>query len=94
MEEIYYRKSNLSSFQWKQFYREMRTSLNKKLPEFQTNDHINADYFAESITSTYIDLIEKYMPRKKLSRKQKRYHQKPWITKGLRNSIKTKDKLY
>ena len=34
------------------------------------------------------------MPRKKKSRKQKRFETKPWISSGLRASIDKKDELY
>ena len=34
------------------------------------------------------------MPKKKLSNKRRKKKNKPWISSGIRNSIKTKQKLY
>ena len=39
-------------------------------------------------------LIEKYMPLKKLSRKEIKQKFKPWITKDIRKAIITREKLY
>ena len=39
-------------------------------------------------------LIEKYMPLKKLSRKEIKQTFKPWITKDIRKAITTREKLY
>ena len=39
-------------------------------------------------------LIDKYLPLKKLSKKEVKNHFKPWITVGIRNSIKRREKLY
>ena len=88
---VYYRKKNLSDAEWNQFNRELHSILHQKFL-FANNDDINA---CESlITSTYNFLINKYMPQRKLSRKQKSFLYKPWITKGMKVSIKRKNKLY
>ena len=39
-------------------------------------------------------IVDKLIPLKKLSRRQASFSLKPWITKGLRNSIKVKNHLY
>ena len=49
------------------------------------------------LTSCYDKLnqiIDKHIPFKKLSRKEIKFKSKPWITKGLKNSIKLKNKSY
>ena len=45
------------------------------------------------IISSYQSLINKYMPLRKLSNKEKKSLQKPWITPGIRKSIAVRDKL-
>ena len=39
-------------------------------------------------------IVDKLTPLKKLSRRQASFSLNPWITKGLRNSIKVKNHLY
>ena len=57
-----------------------------------TSTNINAvfDKFYSAITKT----IDKHVPLKKLSKKQKRLQRKPWITKDLLISIKRKQKMH
>jgi len=38
--------------------------------------------------------LSKHAPLKIMSRKQQRMHRKPWISKGILKSIKTKNKLF
>ena len=40
------------------------------------------------------NVINKNAPMKNLSRKEKHFRQKPWITSAIKKSIKTKNKLY
>ena len=39
-------------------------------------------------------LVDKYLPIKKLTKKEVKNHFKPWITLGLRKSISRRDKLH
>ena len=39
-------------------------------------------------------VIDRHAPLKKLSRRQRRFKSKPWITKGLYNLIKTKRRMF
>ena len=48
---------------------------------------------ADKITNTYQSLIEKYMPLEKLSRKQKGFLEKPWITNEIKACIRKNDYL-
>ena len=90
--KIYYRRSKLSSDEWKQFNLELKQYLNQTCGKQLTN--LDPNFLANCITNGYLLLIEKYMPIKSLSRKQKRFFNKPWITNGLKISIKTKNKMF
>ena len=91
--KLYYRRSKLSSSEWENFNSELKQILDQKL---NCNALISLDpnSYAEHITNTYHALIEKFMPVKTLSRKQRRFFDKPWITKGLKISIRTKNKMF
>ena len=91
-EVIYRRKSNLNEEEWKCFNTELKTILTEKLCNVQ--DNTDPNQVAIIITKTYQILLDKYMPLKKLSRKQKRYRNKPWITPAIKVSIRKKNKLY
>ena len=39
-------------------------------------------------------LVNRYIPLKKLTKKEVKSHFKPWITIGIRNSMKRRDKIY
>ena len=85
--EIYFRNSNLSDSQWQEFNSELECSLGRNIP-FQ--HLLNSNYLAKYITSTYQDVIEKFMPLKKLSKKETEHFDKPWITSGFKVSIAKK----
>ena len=89
--KIFYRRSKLSSKQWEQLNTELKSVLRQKFGQGIT---LNPNYAADCITITYHSLIEKYMPIKTLSRKQRRFFNKPWITKGIKISIRTKNKMF
>ena len=92
-EPIYRRKTRLSDQQWEQFNDELKKSLNEKLSKCDiTNYDVNLS--AEIITQTYHELIDKFMPRRKLTKRQKGFRSKPWITRGMKISIHVKNKLY
>ena len=87
-EPVYRRKTNLSEDEWYAFSFELDEKLkNTPLPDCP-ND------CAETIIKTYQGLIDKYMPLRKLSRKDKSFLDKPWITSEIRKYIKQKNKLY
>ena len=87
-EAIYRRKSNLTEQQWAKFNEELNKTLNQKLN--MTEDELDPNFVSDCITNAYQVRLDKYMPLKKLSRKQKRYHNKPWITSAIKISIKRK----
>ena len=39
-------------------------------------------------------LINSHAPLKKLNKKQRKFQQKPWITKGIQNAIEKKNMLF
>ena len=91
-QDIYRRRSNLSPSEWNDFNEELGTILNEKLSTNSTD--IDANFQANCISNTFKLLLDKYMPLKKLSRKERRYFYKPWITPAIKVSINTKNKLF
>ena len=63
---------------------ELDSALQNLNRDFTTH---NPNILGNEITHTYINLIDKYMPLKKLSIYRKRNPDKPWITKGLKKSL-------
>ena len=55
---------------------------------------VDPDVAYQNVLSIYNRTYEKCFPLKILSRRKARLFNKPWITKGLQKSIKTKSKLY
>ena len=88
---VYLRKKSLSDLEWAQFNHELKSILNQNLTCFKSE---NVNTSAQFITDTYNNLINKYMPLRKLSRKQKSFFAKPWFTKGMQISLKHKNRLY
>ncbi len=58
------------------------------LPEIDINTKF------EMLSSALKSVLDKHMPLKKLSRKEERLKAKPWITRGILRSIKTRNQLY
>ena len=54
----------------------------------------NINKKTEFIADTYQYLSDKFMPYRKLSRKEKKFHQKPWYTQGIKISVTTRDRLH
>ena len=79
-----YRKTNLSEHEWGNFNRELKINLLDKFSEISCIDNNDVNFTAESITQIYNDLVNKYMPLRNFTRKQKRFFHKPWITKGIK----------
>ena len=58
--------------------------IQKKDPNLSFNE------FEKKLNS----VIDQYMPLKKMTKKELKQHYKPWITLGIRNSIRRRDSLY
>ena len=84
--DIYVRKKILSQVEWTNFNTELHTSLNE-LNVFDENVHETTN----RIIAIYQKLVDKYMPLRKLTRKEKSFFFKPWLTKGIQQSMKTRD---
>ena len=87
---IYKRKSKLNPDEERSFISELDTLLNNEV--IRT---LNAcpNVMAKILIQTYQNLIDKYFPLKKVSKKALKFVSKPWITKGLKISIKNKNRL-
>ena len=79
-------------------------SLNKDLLEYDLRntkwDEIlkvntgNVDFSFESFLKTFIEILDKHAPYKKLSLQEVKLSYKPWITTGILNSIKNKNRIH
>ena len=58
------------------------------------NGNNDIDYIFSSFYSKYNKIMNKHVPIKQISRRQLERFSKPWITQGIRVSIKTKNKLF
>ena len=56
--------------------------------QFSVNDKV------QLLSVTFKSIIDKHAPLRTMSRKELRLNKKPWITKGILISIKTKNKLF
>ena len=89
--DLYFRKTKLSDEKWKQFNLEYQNALKGNVPFPHL---LNANSLAESITNTYHEVIDKFMPlKRKPFKKLKENPDRPWLTSGLKASIKTMFKL-
>ena len=86
--EIFVRKTKLTPIEWNQFNIELSNALNLSFSNHFLNVTVND--FANRISSIFQELIDKFMPLRKLTRKEKRFFKKPWITPALKVSIKRK----
>ena len=59
-----------------------------------TNPNISVNKISQNLTSSSENVLNKHAPLQKLSRKEKRLSEKPWISKGILKSIKTKNRLF
>lgn len=74
-----------------------RGSVGKKFNAYITPDTINAhnyDMLFNKFVNDLQEVITIHAPLRLRTRKEKRLLQKPWVTKGIRCSIKTRDKLH
>ena len=54
----------------------------------------NVDLSSENFLKTFDSIIDKHLPLRKLTIQEKKLSQKPWITIGILNSIKNKNRKY
>ena len=80
--DVYVRKKITSQVEWNNFNNELKTSLS--LINFEITD---VHEITNQIIDVYQKLVDKYMPLKKLSRKEKSFHYKPWLTSGIQTNM-------
>ena len=81
------------------FSRFSRDSFNADISNLDWNALLNkkpcdADNLFSSFYNKFNQLINKHAPMKTISNRKAKQLSKPWITKGIRTSIKVKNKLY
>ena len=54
----------------------------------------NVDLSSENFLKTFDSIIDKHLPLRKLTIQEKKLSQKCWITTGILNSIKNKNRKY
>ena len=88
--QIYKRKQKLNDAEIANLNEDLKVFIQQYI---RLKDSISVTEKTEFLKNTYNSLRDKYMPRKKLSRKEKKYHFKPWYTKGIKISIRTENIL-
>ena len=83
-------KRDLSHFDLDNYLIDLSIELDKI--ELNENDNINEHLNA--FLSRFNEITDKHAPLKKMTRKEKRLVNKPWLTRGLLNSIKHKNNLF
>ena len=58
------------------------------------SNNLDADSKFTLFLDTFIDVVNTHSPLVKLSRRKTKLAAKPWITKGILKSIKTKNRLF
>ena len=87
---VYKRKFKLNSEEEKKFVSDLDNLLNNVTIKTLSSC---PNIMAKILIQSYQNLIDKYFPLKKVSKKILKFISKPWLTKGLKISIKTKNKL-
>ena len=75
---------------------EFLTDLDNKLSTYSiklsNKKNVNQDVL--NLTSIFRKPLDKHAPMRPMSRKEKRLNEKPWITRSILTSIKTKNRLF
>ncbi len=82
-------KRDFSHFNEQNFLQEMQL-VNLNLESL--NDNVNEMF--DIFNSKLMKIIDKHIPLKQLSRRDVKHRSKPWITSGIRMSLKIKNNLY
>ena len=81
---------SLKNFNSENFVIDLQNKLSTIGAEVETN--VNQD--VANLTTMFNSVLDKHAPKRLMSRKEKRLSDKPWITRGILKSIKTKNKLF
>ena len=75
--------------------KDLLLDLRNDLSKLNLNpDKSNVNYDMINLTTVFNSVLDKHAPMRPMSRKEKRLTDKPWITRGILTSIKTKNRLY
>ena len=89
-------KYNIISHDWENFNNQSflqdfeKINWNQVLQLNQNNVNITFENYLNTVNT----LINSHAPLKKLNKKQRKFQQKPWITKGIQNAIEKKNRLF
>ena len=87
-------KRSFVKFSADDFNLDLQVRLDDLFTANYTTNQINVEDFFHRFHSLITQTIDTHAPIVKYSRKQKRLHQTPWITKGLLVSTKKKQKMH
>ena len=68
--------------------------LNVNLNEVELNNNMPVDDYYEKFYNIFKKIVDKSAPLRKVTRKEKQLHAKPWLTPGLLKSINHKNNLF
>ena len=81
---------DMSNFDLELFLQELEQHVRDA--ELENDDSVNEQF--DKFCVTFNSVINNFTPLRKASRKEKRLHAKPWLTKGLLKSIKRKHAMF
>ena len=84
-------KRCMTSFVTEDFLIDLGSTL-ENYPEINSNSSVNDD--VSELTSIFIKTLDKHDPLKPLSKREIKLNAKPWTTKGILISIKTRNRLF
>ena len=84
-------RRSMKQFKLEDFLLELRNDLSNLNLKPDKSD-VNQDVI--NLTTVFNSVLDRHAPMRPMSRKEKRLTDKPWITKGILISIKTKNRLY
>ena len=89
-QNLYYRKTNLSEEEWKEYGLDFLKTAKKQLSSPRLLD---ANSLAFDIKGVYDVINDKHMPVRKHKKNRNDKSDRPWITTGLKASIKYSKKV-
>ena len=85
--DINHYKRNMADFNAASFTNALTTKFAQTNYESQ-----NSNELSKNIVDTFIKTLDSIAPMRKMSRKEVKNNQKPWLTRGILNSVKIKTK--
>ena len=86
-------KQDLKNFDPENFLIELESNL-EQFKSNQYDENVDPNEVWDKFENTFSKTVYSHAPLRKLSRKEKRIQSKPWLTKAIRKSIKTKNKMF